>query len=130
RSQKGRRRVAFSRFRSRTVGRFCETPIRVYRRLTHTPYKVTAALASLLPQRNHKQHDADRPQNNGDGKAGARDLAAVMIIFFEMSSEAYQERKNANAEQNQPDRSPVIVRDFHWQRQSNIAGSPKFKCAL
>ncbi len=53
-----------------------------------------------------------------------------MIIFFEMPSEAYEERKNANAEQNQPDRSLVIVGDFHWQRQSNIASSPKFKCAL
>ena len=53
-----------------------------------------------------------------------------MIILFEMPSEAYQERKNANAEQNQPDRSLVIGGDFHWQRQSNIAGSPKFKCAL
>src|SRR5205823_4998205 len=29
-----------------------------------------------------------------------------------------------------PDRSLVIVGDFHWQRKSNIAGSPKFKCAL
>jgi gamma-glutamyltranspeptidase/glutathione hydrolase len=47
-----------------------------------------------------------------------------------MSSEAYQESKNANGEQNQPDCSLVIVGDFHWQRQSNIAGSPKFKCAL
>jgi gamma-glutamyltranspeptidase / glutathione hydrolase len=53
-----------------------------------------------------------------------------MIIFFECPSEAYQERKNANAKQNQPDRSLVISGDFHWQRQSNIAGSPKFKCAL
>jgi hypothetical protein len=47
-----------------------------------------------------------------------------------MPSEAYQKSKNANAEQNQPDRSLVIVGDFHWQRQSNIAGSSKFKCAL
>jgi hypothetical protein len=47
-----------------------------------------------------------------------------------MPGEAYQESKNANAEQNQPDRSLVVVGDFHWQRQSNIAGSPKFKCAL
>jgi hypothetical protein len=45
-------------------------------------------------------------------------------------SEANQERKNANTEQNQPERSLVIVGDFHWQRQSNIAASPKFKCAL
>ena len=85
---------------------------------------------SFLPQRNQKQYDADRRQNNGDGKAGARDLGPVMIIFFEMPGEAYQKRKNANAEQNQPDRSLVIVGDFHWQRQSNIAGNPKFKCAL
>ena len=53
-----------------------------------------------------------------------------MIIFFEMPGQAYQERKNANAEQNQPDGSLVVVGDFHWQRQSNISGSPKFKCAL
>jgi gamma-glutamyltranspeptidase / glutathione hydrolase len=53
-----------------------------------------------------------------------------MIICFEPRSEAYQERKHANAAQNQPDGSLVIGRDFHWQRQSNIAGSPKFKCAL
>ena len=86
--------------------------------------------ASFLPKRNQKQYDADRRQNDGDGKARGRDFGAVMIILFEMPSEAYQERKNANAEQNQPDRSLVIVGDFHWQRQSNIAGSPKFKCAL
>jgi len=30
-----------------------------------------------------------------------------------MPSEAYQERKNANAEQNQPDRSLVIGGDLH-----------------
>jgi hypothetical protein len=30
-----------------------------------------------------------------------------------MASDAYQERKNANAEQNQPDRSLVIRGDFH-----------------
>jgi hypothetical protein len=53
-----------------------------------------------------------------------------MIIFFEMPSEAYQKGKNANGERNQPDRSLVIVGYFHWQRQSNIASSPKFKCAL
>jgi gamma-glutamyltranspeptidase / glutathione hydrolase len=53
-----------------------------------------------------------------------------MIIFFERPGEAYQERKNANAEQNQPDRSLVMGGDVHWQRQSNIAGRPKFKCAL
>jgi hypothetical protein len=44
-----------------------------------------------------------------------------MIILFEMPSEAYQERKNTNAEQNQSDRSLIIGGDFHWQRQSNIA---------
>jgi len=85
---------------------------------------------SFLPERNQKQHDADPRQNNGDRKARARDLAAVMIIFFQRPGEAYQERKNANAEQNQPDRSLVIGGDVHWQRQSNIAGRPKFKCAL
>jgi gamma-glutamyltranspeptidase/glutathione hydrolase len=53
-----------------------------------------------------------------------------MVIFFQCPSEAYQKRKNANAEHDQPDRSLVIGGDFHWQRQSNIAGSPKFKCAL
>jgi hypothetical protein len=94
------------------------------------PTYLNSALASFLPQRNQKQYDADRRENNGDGKAGGRDLGAVMIILFEMPSEAYQERKNANAEENQPDRSLVIVGDSHWQRQSNIAGSPKFKCAL
>jgi hypothetical protein len=82
-----------------------------------SPYLIQMLYSvSFLPQRNQKQHDADRRQNNGDGKAGGRDLAPVMIIFFEMPSEAYQERKNANAEQNQPDRSLVIVGDFHWQR--------------
>jgi hypothetical protein len=96
----------------------------------NSPYLFESVLVSFLPQRNQKQYDADRRQNNSDSKARGRDLAPVMIIFFEMPSEAYQERKNANAEQNQPDRSLVIVGDFHWQRQSNIAGSPKFKCAL
>src|SRR3982751_6544490 len=47
-----------------------------------------------------------------------------------MPGEADQECKNADAEQNQPDRSLVVIGDFHWQRQSNIAGGPKFKCAL
>jgi hypothetical protein len=74
------------------------------------------ALASFLPQRNQKQHDADPRQNDGYGKARGRDFAAEMIIFFECPGEAYQERKNANAEQNQPDRSLVIGGDFHWQR--------------
>ena len=37
-----------------------------------------------------------------------------MIIFFESPSEAYQERKNADAEQNQPNCSLVIVGDSHW----------------
>src|SRR5262249_24225800 len=46
-----------------------------------------------------------------------------------MPREAYQERKNANAEQDQPDRSLVIGGDFHCA-QSNIAWRPKFKCAL
>jgi hypothetical protein len=31
-----------------------------------------------------------------------------------MAGEAYQERKNANAEENQPDRSLVISGDFHF----------------
>jgi hypothetical protein len=88
------------------------------------------ALASLLPQRSQKQHDADPGENNGDGKACARDLAAVMIICFEMPGEAYQKSKNANAERNQPNRALVVIGNFHWQRQSNIAGSAKFKCAL
>jgi hypothetical protein len=96
----------------------------------NSPYLFEFVLASFLPQRDQKQYDADRRQNNGDSKARGRDFGAVMIILFEMPSEAYQERKNANTEQNQPDRSLVIVGDFHWQRQSNIAGSPKFKCAL
>ena len=96
----------------------------------NSPYLFEFVLASFLPQRDQKQYDADRRQNDGDSKADGRDFGAVMIILFEMPSEAYQERKNANAEQNQPDRSLVIVGDFHWQRQSNIAGSPKFKCAL
>jgi hypothetical protein len=74
-------------------------------------------LASFLPQRNQKQHDADPGQNDSDRKSGGRDLAAVMIIFFETPGEAYQERKNGNAEQNQPDRSLIVVGDFHWQRQ-------------
>jgi hypothetical protein len=87
------------------------------------------ALASFLPQRDQKHHDADRRQNNGDGKAGARDLAAVMIIFFEMPGEAYQERKNANAEQNQPDRSLVIVEIF-IAAAIKYSRQPKFKCAL
>jgi hypothetical protein len=75
---------------------------------------LNSALASFLPQRDQKHHDADRPKNDGDGKARARDFGAVMIILLEMPSEAYQERKNANAEQNQPDRSLIIVGDFHW----------------
>jgi hypothetical protein len=75
---------------------------------------LNSPLVSFLPQRNQKQYDADRRQNDGDSKAGGRDFGAVMIILFEMPSEAYQERKNANAEQNQPDRSLVIVGDFHW----------------
>ncbi|HXO92532.1 MAG TPA: hypothetical protein VN825_00265, partial [Candidatus Acidoferrum sp.] len=57
-----------------------------------------SALASFLPQRNQKQHDADRRQNDGDGKARGRDFAPEMIIFFKSRSKAYQERKNANAE--------------------------------
>jgi hypothetical protein len=96
----------------------------------NSPYLFEFALVSFLPQRNQKQHNADPRQNNGDSKARGRDLAAVMIIFFEMPSEPYQKSKNGNAEQNQPDRSLVIVGDFHWQRQSNIAAGPKFKCAL
>ena len=71
------------------------------------------ALASFLSQRDQKHHDADRRENDGDGKAGGGDLAAVMIIFFEMSGEAYQERKDANAEQNQTDRPLIIGGDFH-----------------
>jgi hypothetical protein len=80
----------------------------------NSPYLFEFALASFLPQRDQKHHDADRPQNNGDSKARGRDFGAVMIILFEMPSQAYQERKNANAEQNQPDRSLIIVGDFHW----------------
>src|SRR4029450_6695334 len=71
-----------------------------------------------------------RRQNDGDGKARGRNFGAGMIIFFESCSEAYQERKNANTKYDQPDRSLVIGRNFHRQRQSNIAASPKFKCAL
>jgi hypothetical protein len=67
----------------------------------------------FLPQRNQKQHDANSSQNNSNGKAGARYLAAVMIIFFEMPGETYQEGKNANAKQNQPDRTLVVIGDFH-----------------
>jgi hypothetical protein len=74
---------------------------------------LNSASASFLPQRNQKQHDADRRQNDGDGKARGRDFGAGMIIFFEMGGEAYQKRKKANAEQNQPDRSLVIGGDFH-----------------
>jgi hypothetical protein len=36
-----------------------------------------------------------------------------MIIFFKSPSEADQETKKANAEQNQPDRALVIGGDFH-----------------
>jgi hypothetical protein len=57
-------------------------------------------LASFLPQRHQKQHDTDCGQNDGDDKARGRDFGAGMIVFFEMPSEAYQERKNANAAQN------------------------------
>src|SRR5947207_11012309 len=53
-----------------------------------------------------------------------------MIIFLECPSEAYQERKNANAQHDQSDRSLVIGRNFHRQRKSIIAATPKFKCAL
>jgi hypothetical protein len=77
------------------------------------PTYLNSALTSFLPQRDQKHHDADRPQNNGDNKTGGRDFRAVMIIFFEMPSEAYQERKNANAEQNQSDRSLIVGGDFH-----------------
>jgi len=97
----------------------------------NSPYLVEIPdSASFLPQRNQKQYDADRRQNNGDSKARGRDFGAVMIILFEMPSEAYQERKNANAEHNESDRSLVIGRNFHRQRKSIIAASPKFKCAL
>jgi hypothetical protein len=74
---------------------------------------LNSALVPFLPQRNQKQYDADPRQNNGDRKARGRDFSAGMIIFFEMPSEAYQERKNADAKQNQPDRALVIVGDFH-----------------
>jgi hypothetical protein len=36
-----------------------------------------------------------------------------MVTFFHCPGEAYQERKNANAEHNQRDRSLVISGDFH-----------------
>jgi hypothetical protein len=79
----------------------------------NSPYLFEFALAAFLPQRNQKQHDAERRENEGDGKASARDFGAGMIIFFEMPSETYQKRKNANAEQNQPDCSLVIGGNFH-----------------
>jgi hypothetical protein len=88
---------------------------------------LNSALASFLPQRNQKQYDADRRQNNSDSKARGGDFGAEMIIFFESPSEAYQERKNANAEQNQPDRSLVIVGDFHWLRPIKYSRQPKIQ---
>jgi hypothetical protein len=36
-----------------------------------------------------------------------------MIVFFEVPGQAYQEGKDANTERNQPDRSLVVIRDFH-----------------
>jgi hypothetical protein len=36
-----------------------------------------------------------------------------MVIFFHCTGEAYQEGKNANAEQDDPDRSLVIGGNFH-----------------
>src|SRR5205814_2408346 len=75
---------------------------------SQTGLSPVTVLAPVFPQRNQKHHHADPCQNNRDGKPGGRDLAAVMIIFLECPSEAYQERKNANAEHNQSDRSLVI----------------------
>ena len=80
----------------------------------NSPYLIKIQYsASFLSQRNQKQDHADRRQDDRDGKTRGRDLAAEVIIFFECPGKAYQERKNANAEQDQPDRSLIIGRDFH-----------------
>jgi hypothetical protein len=42
-----------------------------------------------------------------------------VIIFFERPSEAYQERKNANAKQNHSDRSLVIDGNLHYRANQN-----------
>ena len=57
------------------------------------------------------------------------DFAAEMVILFKVPSEADQETKNSNAEHNQSDRSLIVRRNFHWLRQSNIAG-PQNSSAL
>lgn len=53
--------------------------------------------ASFLFQRDHKHHDTYGGQDNGDCKAGGPDFAAVMVLRFEMTRDAYQERKDGNA---------------------------------
>ena len=72
------------------------------------------ALASSLPQRDQKHYQADRCEDDGDGKARRENLAAIMVIFFHCPGEAYQERKNANAEQDETDRSLIVGGNFHY----------------
>src|SRR5262249_37542434 len=100
--------------RARLVGRLTAIARAVE---VNSPYLIRIKyLASLLSQRNQKQNHADRRQDDGNRKTRGRDLSAEMIIFFERPSKAYQEGKNANAKQNQPDRSLVIGGDFHGCR--------------
>jgi hypothetical protein len=60
-----------------------------------------------------KQEKADRREDGCGGEAHGRNFGAGMIIFFKSRGEADQETEKPNAEHNHPDRSLIVVRDFH-----------------